>query len=309
MIISELLIKDNGQECVEGITLEFPYCVHFSEMSKYIGENIPWHWHEEVEFVYAARGDIKYCTTTEEYLIREGNGCFVNSNILHMVNIENRDETIIISHIFGKLFLAGFYSSIFDQKYISPILESSDIEILILNRENENQMKILELMKEAYRIAEQETQCYEFLIRNIFSAIWIQLLEEFEGISHPKGKRDTIDTGRIKSMISYISKNYSEKLELKNIAKAADISERECLRCFKRNIGMTPFEYILKQRVSMAASKLIETDDRITDIGIECGFATSSYFGKTFKKIMGYTPGDYREKYSKQEKLGREELL
>lgn len=137
-------------------------------------------------------------------LIREGNGCFVNSNVLHGVTIRNREETIIVSHLFGKLFLAGFYNSIFEQKYISPVLDYLDIEIFLLDKKNNSQLVILDLLKDAYEIAEKETECYEFLLRNIFSTIWIRLLKEFKGIQTNQKKKDNKDTMRIKAMISFI---------------------------------------------------------------------------------------------------------
>lgn len=65
-------------------------------------------------------------------------------------------------------------------------------------------------------------------------------------------------------MISFIHEHFQENLDLAQIARAADIGERECLRCFKRAIQTSPLQYLLKYRVTQ---------------GLPCSFAapTAAY--------------------------------
>ena len=104
-----------------------------------------------------------------------------------------------------------------------------------------------------------------------------------------------VDEGRIKGMLTYIHTHYQEKLELKDIAAAVGISERECSRCFSKSLGLSPFQYVLNYRIRRAAQLLSETDQTAAEIAYMTGFFSSSYFGKTFKTLMRVTPNEYRK--------------
>ena len=75
-----------------------------------------------------------------------------------------------------------------------------------------------------------------------------------------------------KNILSFVHKNYNKQITLNDIAKVVNLSERECLRCFKNTLGISPIQYILKYKVSIAAKMLSETKDSITIISDTVGF-------------------------------------
>ena len=90
---------------------------------------------------------------------------------------------------------------------------------------------------------------------------------------------------RIKKMMLYIRDHYSEKISLEEIAVSANISGRECLRCFRDMLNISPFGYLMDYRIRRAAGLLRETDRTVTDIAFTCGFFGTSYFGKSRKHL------------------------
>ena len=104
-----------------------------------------------------------------------------------------------------------------------------------------------------------------------------------------------LDSQRIKGMLDFIQKNYSNELTLKEIGEAVFIGERETLRCFARTIGISPIEYLKKYRVKVAANLLTTTDLPVTEICIQCGFNSPSYFSKSFQRVFNVTPREYRK--------------
>ena len=78
------------------------------------------------------------------------------------------------------------------------------------------------------------------------------------------------------------------------IAGSASLSESECLRCFHNTIGTTPIQYLKSYRIKKAAELLSNTERKIVDIGMACGFQDMSYFAKAFRGIYGCTPSEYR---------------
>ena len=62
--------------------------------------------------------------------------------------------------------------------------------------------------------------------------------------------------------------------------------------------------YLTEYRLSYAVKALKDTEKSVTEIAIECGFSTASYFGKQFKKAYAITPLQFRQSLQTQDKNG-----
>ncbi|MDJ0675080.1 MAG: helix-turn-helix transcriptional regulator [Calothrix sp. MO_167.B42] len=67
-------------------------------------------------------------------------------------------------------------------------------------------------------------------------------------------------------------------------------------RLFRKSMGVTPYQYILKQKVKLAKLLLKEKKLEIVDIALACGFSNQSQMTKHFKRQTGSTPKVYRER-------------
>ena len=97
-------------------------------------------------------------------------------------------------------------------------------------------------------------------------------------------------------MLDYIHAHYSEHITLPDIAAAANISERECCRCFEKTIGMAPVAYVVNYRICAAAVMLEETDLPVTTVAERAGFNSPSYFSKVFRRQLNCSPKEYRDR-------------
>ena len=95
----------------------------------------------------------------------------------------------------------------------------------------------------------------------------------------------------------YIEHHYSEKITLETLANLSFISVSNLSRKFKKELKMTPIEYISEIRIERSKFLLRRKSIPITDIALQCGFGTSAYFSSSFIKHIGITPTKYREKY------------
>ncbi len=198
--------------------------------------------------------------------------------------------------IMDKRFIAGNSGSLIETKYIQPIIRSSGLEIIPFNSVDERHKGILHELKLAYECEQAQAYGYEFEIRNHLSNAWILLAEDTRDKWSDSSAKTSLDSVRIKDMLSYINAHFAEKVTLGQIAKAADISDREALRCFQRSVKMTPFEYLAGRRIQEAADMLAGTNEQIIMIGELCGFSSGSYFGKVFKERMGCSPKEFRKR-------------
>lgn len=283
-------IKVNQQQMeeVEGITMEYPYTMHRADMENV---QIPWHWHEELEFVYVVEGKKQVMTTSQTYEFKEGEAFFTNTNAL--CTMKNVGRCKIESHLFHAAFLAGHFRSVFETKYMNPILHNKNIEIIEIRGTSATQKEILAKLRQASAL--QNVENSEFQTRNVFSEIWLLLLEEIESRKEAYVPVASVGKERLLTMMAFIQSNFARKLTLDEIAAAASISSREALRCFQTHIHETPFSYLMAYRVEAAKKLLKATNLSITEIAMETGFSNGAYFSKIFKRIAQLTPMEYRK--------------
>ena len=284
----KLRIRSNQMEEVEGLHNEYPYVYHYVDLTK---TTIPWHWHEALEFCYVQSGSIKVSTAGQTQVFEKGQGFFINSNVLTAMT-EGRD-CVVDSHLFHPVFLGGHFKSVFETKYLDPVTQNRNLDLLPLRGETDTQKQLLQKLRQLSLLQKQEN--VEFLTRNLLSEIWLLLLEELQN-TRLKGS-SVKNQDRVLTMLAFIQENYSQKLTLQDIANAGAVSTRECLRCFQASIQQSPVEYLLEYRVQVATKLLESTDLPVTEIAIQTGWGSSSYFAKMFHRLRGKTPNAHRKEY------------
>ena len=94
--------------------------------------------------------------------------------------------------------------------------------------------------------------------------------------------------------IDYIQSNLAEKIELKDIAKELDISQYYFCHLFRNSTGISPYQYIIQQRIAKAKRLLKDSQMPLTDIALACGFSSQSQMTMHFRKLNKTTPKKYR---------------
>lgn len=104
----------------------------------------------------------------------------------------------------------------------------------------------------------------------------------------------------IQQAVSYIYKNLTNKLTLKEISAAIYVHPNYLSTLFKKEVGMNLPDYIMKTRVDEAKHYIRYTNTKISDIANFYQFCNQSYFTQIFRKFIGCTPNEYRVKYNQQ---------
>ena len=99
----------------------------------------------------------------------------------------------------------------------------------------------------------------------------------------------------LKDVYKYIENNYTRKLCIDEIAKRACLSKYHFCRVFKTLTGQTVMEYVNNVRIEKGKELLRKSLFSITDTCFEVGFTNLSSFNRTFKKISGMAPSEYRK--------------
>ena len=116
-----------------------------------------------------------------------------------------------------------------------------------------------------------------------------------QSTSAKSGKtKELTNNEAIKKAVDYIKINHWQPLVLEDVAKQFGMSKFYFLRLFKDFTGMTPYRYMIIERVNMAKKLLQTTNMKISEISLMVGFADEGNFIRTFKSISGMTPKMYR---------------
>ena len=107
--------------------------------------------------------------------------------------------------------------------------------------------------------------------------------------------------GKLMAVCRYIDEHFTEDISLEEVAQTAGFSKFHFSRLFKQFTNDSFYKYVNHQRIAYAEELLSNPDLSITQIGIQCGYASTSSFIRMFKLFQNCTPSDFRklrEQYS-----------
>lgn len=289
MQCTKILTDENNKELAVHGNYEFPCAIYFSYVSKYTAGEIDWHWHKEIEIINIYQGTLYVEIENKKFILSKGDSLFINSEEMHFMKMNTKEECVIISFVFNKSLICGDKGNNIEQKYIDPLINCKELSALELTKEDSKKLA------QAYYSYSNNILGYEIIVRNILSEILLNIIRKNQKLLEKSSNNSNTDKERIKRMLAFIYKNYSEDISLADIAKEAFIGEREALRCFARTIGISPIEYLLKYRIYTAAEMLRNSEQPIAEICLQTGFNSPSYFSKVFCRMLGTTPREYRK--------------
>ncbi len=268
-------------------TIDFPCTCYSYNYTNKTTDTLPWHWHEEMEMIHVVSGRLNLYVPQSKLQLTAGDFAIINSNILHSVTAYPECE--LRSILFCISLITGSSDSAIARKYIDPLVRCNLFQAVVVN-------EIEEQFERAFMALMNPVLGYEFTVREQLSDIGFAMFNKFCDELDEKEQDQNQDNERMKVMIQFIHTHYAEHIVLDNIAKVANIGNRECLRCFQRTIHTSPIQYLLRYRVMKSANILLkESHCTISEIALRCGFESASNFSHTFKRFYQCTPKAYRE--------------
>lgn len=295
MIAEKLELTAEQEEILAHRSSGFPHTAWYVDYFRYAGGYVPWHWHQDVEIMWVMRGGVKVTTPHGSYVVHQGESAFINSNVMHLQESLPGTHTVILGQVFDVSLIAGREHSVFETKYVLPIVQCRQLDVMVFRPNHPTHRQIIEAVCQAYNLADLQNPGYELHVRNRLSEVWLLIYQEAAATLQAQPPRNYAGEERLKIMVTYLHNHYYEKLTLEQIAASASVSQREVLRTFRKGLQTTPFQYLTEIRIRMACRLLRDTNRQITDIALDCGFSSASYFGKVFHELMHTTPMEYRK--------------
>ncbi|GGG52494.1 AraC family transcriptional regulator [Hymenobacter glacieicola] len=103
---------------------------------------------------------------------------------------------------------------------------------------------------------------------------------------------------RFAAVVQYIKQHLTEQITVEKLSELACMSKATFFRVFKRELGLTPVEYIIQERLTEAKRLLRNPLATVAEVCFRAGFNNTAYFQKLFKQYAGVTPGLYKKQYA-----------
>lgn len=241
------------------------------------------HTHPFTELFYVVDGKGEFNIQGQRFPVKANDFVIINPQVEH-TELSSPDEPLeyIVLGINGLSF-----------SNLTPVSEGGH-PFSFFNLRDE-QKDILRYLNAMVQEATSQSMSYELVCHNLLEILLIKILrhQHFD-LEVGKQSKATKDISFIKH---YLETYYHESIQLEDLASMTHLSRFYISHSFKKEIGMSPMEYLIDIRIKESKILLRTTNYSISQVADIVGFTTPTYFSKQFRKSTGISPTDYREQY------------
>ena len=259
-----------------------------------------YNWHGETEILILLKGRIEMSCNSEVFTMEPLDTIIISPQVGHATLALEEDTTALVIHV-GKDFFQQFDPNFGMYQFVLRSDESNRYNSFFTTlRHHAAMMMLLMVNGESPTNRLDVEYHYLSLVSDIYKEI-----NKVKSI-HVHTKPVDITVATFDKMIAYIDENYQQKIELENLAKIGGYNVNYTSQFFKRQLGVSFLEYVLRLRLREATVRLANSTDSVAHIASDCGFADIKAFNVSFKKHFHTTPSEYRKQ---AKELGRKTKL
>lgn len=250
---------------------------------------MPWHFHPQHELTY-----IKESIGTKfigDYVgsYEPGELVLLRSNLPHCWKNHTQPEVASKSVVIQ--WNTHIYATAPELKAVFQLLKSASRGILF---DKEQTKPLLPKLENLIKLRNQDLYVQLLMLLVELSQCNFTYLSDASFTDHLPEEYGT----RMTKVNNFVAAEYYRKISLKELASLVNMSEQSFSRFFSKMMGRPFFYFLNEYRINMAARKLIDTDDSISEIGFACGYESLPFFFKKFNELHGTTPKRYRKKFA-----------
>ncbi|MGL4736566.1 MAG: helix-turn-helix domain-containing protein [Cellulosilyticaceae bacterium] len=239
---------------------------------------------ETIEITYFVKGEQVYTVGNENYPLESGDLFITLPGEQHSSGGHPKDK----SHIFYmQIHPEAVRKLCYDEAEASELL-SDLLQIKVRAFRGSRTLEVL--LQQLLQYGQEKTTYHKTRIQ----ATVVEYLMEVVRHAHQIENREKCS---MMEVVDYIQEKIEEPLSIRMLAVYMGLSEGRLKANFRKEIGMPPGEYILRQKVKRAKVLLEEPSLSITDIAYQLGFSNSQYFATVFKRFSAVTPKEYRRTF------------
>ena len=257
------------------------------------------HCHQQMEVMLVTKGKGSIKTSNDNVIDVEAGDVLVFDSMqphqLFYIDEEEQFDTLSV-----EFDIRGFVTEeykVFDTEDLDRFFIKLHNAECIIAKETKSASKIkniLCLMEEDFL---DENKGSNHVIRAQMLVLYAVLLQYFDEVYDTKSLKKSNQSAAVEKTMIYINQNLNENLTLDVLARIANMNKTYYSTTFKKVTGLSVWEYILNMRIELAISYLVMNKEKynISEIAQLCGFNNATNFNKTFKKVTGKTPSEYKK--------------
>lgn len=286
-------MKIYNKENIKHGTKEFPIALYKIKTTRDMEILQYFHWHDEYEIYIIDKGGAIFYADDKQANLYENDIVFINKGCTHGAYRNGKLDCNFTAIVFNEDFITSKSNDIIT-RFFHQIFTTKKLSSIFINTVSNGQTKIIELINELKLLFDKRPFGFQILVKaKILEIIGIILImSNQDEVSHNSVSNNQ---SFIKNVITYIQNNYSRNITIDDIANNSNMSKGHFERSFKKHFKMTPFEYLIHYRITKSLELLSTTNKTISEISLDSGFNSFSYYSKCFKQIMNTTPRKYRQ--------------
>jgi AraC-like DNA-binding protein len=158
----------------------------------------------------------------------------------------------------------------------------------------ENNAEMANLINKIITIC-QSTSIFKDTLADLSLQELLVKIVQLQTLKGVREKNTKINNPLLNHVVALIRDNIKNKIELKQIARNAGLSTSSLYRLFKNEMGISPVEFVILEKIKLAKQYLSNKDIYIKNVSYEAGFEDSNYFIRLFKHYEGITPKQYQQ--------------
>lgn len=249
----------------------------------------PLHWHQNLEFDLVLSGSICGRISGQETKANPGEIFFVNSGDLHETDGGQdgplRSITVLLSDE-----LLREYCPQFSELYFE------------IEKGSSQEKHLAKLIRNCAVVYQEKQPYYELELSVLLRQICFLLLKECcrKKSAHDPAALTYKSTKRVKKAITYMEENFENRICMEDMGKVMGMTPSYFSRFFRNSTGQTFHAYLTHIRLIYARRILLEQEETITDIAMNCGFPNVKAFIDAFHREYGMTPAKYKKDKKQQ---------
>ncbi|OME77933.1 AraC family transcriptional regulator [Paenibacillus sp. FSL A5-0031] len=250
-----------------------------------------WHYHKQVELLLILEGELDVYVDEESFHLTSGDIVLIGASELHSDRSHN-----LLDYIVLQFDLEPFFdqSTIPYMRYFSETQTPLSKANYIFQENNTAKQQAVSYIHQLLHETTHKENGYELAVSVLVKQILLLLLRNDS--RKVLIEQDNFERIRLKPVLDYIENHLTDRIQVEEVCKIANMSYYYFVKYFKKTIGLSFTEYVNYRKVKWAERILLTKDLSISEVGERIGMPNMAHFYKMFKKYNDCSPKQFQRK-------------
>ncbi|MDQ6418374.1 AraC family transcriptional regulator [Paenibacillus sp. LHD-117] len=267
--------------------------VRIFQTQRYMSGYTNWHYHKQLELLLVLKGNLDVYLEQDSYHLGPGDLVVIGASELHRDKSAKDLDYIVLQFDLEQFF---DHSSIPYIRYFSATHAPLSKANYIFEENAEVKAEIASCISRILEEATNKTTGYELAASILIKKILLLLLRN--DTRKMLVEQDNFDKVRLKPVLDYVENHLTDRIQVEEVCKIANMSYYYFVKYFKKTIGLSFTEYVNYRKVKWAERILLTKDLSISEVGEKIGMPNMAHFYKMFKKYNDCSPKQFQRKMS-----------